>query len=68
MCPRVSYMKKDDIFASLNSLKKGVGSGVGSGSGSIRQSCGLDPLENVMDPQHCSVLVNATAYRYRYRI
>ncbi len=43
------------FFASLKSLKKGVGSGVGSGSGSISQRYGSgdpdpDPQKNVTDP------------------
>jgi hypothetical protein len=44
------------FFASLKSLKKGVGSGVRSGLGSISQRYGsvnLDPHKNVMNPQHC---------------
>jgi hypothetical protein len=46
MCLWVSYKKKNvkRIFASLKTLKKGVGSGVGSVSGSISQRCGsADP-------------------------
>ncbi len=48
-------MKKIIFFASLQSLKKEVGSGVGSGSGFISQRYGsadLDPHQNVTDPQH----------------
>ncbi len=50
-------MKKIFVFASLKSIKKGVGSRVGSGSGSISQRYGSgnpDPRQNVTDPQHCS--------------
>jgi hypothetical protein len=50
-------MKKKNFFASLKSMKKGVGSGVRSGSGSISQKYGSwdpdpDPQQNVTDPQH----------------
>jgi hypothetical protein len=46
--------KKKILFASLKSLKKGVG----SGTGSISQRDGsadpdLVPHQNVKDPQHC---------------
>ncbi len=63
MCLWASYKKKK-IFASLKSMKKGVGSGVGaeSGAGSISQRYrsgdpdqNLDSHQNVMDPQHCSL-------------
>jgi hypothetical protein len=45
MCLQVSnkkkkIMEKNYFFASLKSLKKGVGSGVGSGSGFISQRYG----------------------------
>ncbi len=65
VCLRVSYKKKiwkkwrkNFLFASLKSLKKGVGSGVGSGSGSgsVSQKCwSADPdlHQNVTDPRHC---------------
>ncbi len=46
-------MKKKFFFASLQSLKKGVGSGVGSGSISQRYRSAdpdLDPHQNVSDP------------------
>jgi hypothetical protein len=39
-------MKKTYFLQSLQSLKKGVGSGVGAGSGSIIRG-------TVTDPQHC---------------
>jgi hypothetical protein len=46
--------KKYFFFASLKSLKKGVGSRDGSGSISQRYgSADLDPHQNVTDPQHC---------------
>ncbi len=59
MCLRVrckkKNMKKIIFFASLISLKKGVGSGVGSGSISQRyRSADPDLHQNVTDPQHCS--------------
>ncbi len=65
MCLRVSYKKKYEkqiVFASLMSLKKGVGSGVGSGSeaGYIRKRYGStdpDPHQNVMEPQHCFTII-----------
>ena len=41
------------FFASLKSLKKGVGSEVGSGSVSQRCGSGWVPHQNVTDPQHC---------------
>jgi hypothetical protein len=51
--------KKNNFFASLKSMKKGVGSGVGSGSGAgfISQRYGFldpdpDPHQNITDPQH----------------
>jgi hypothetical protein len=51
---RASYKKnigeKIDFFASLKSLKKGVGSGVGSGSGSISHRYGSkdpDPHQRI---------------------
>jgi hypothetical protein len=49
MCLRVSYKKKyESFFASLMSLKKGVGFGVGSGSISQRFGFGdPDPHQNV---------------------
>ncbi len=64
MCLRVIYKKKiwgkKYFFASLLSLKKGVGSGVGSrsGAGFVSQRYGSadpdqDPHQNVLDPQHC---------------
>jgi hypothetical protein len=51
-------MEKIIFFASLKSLKKGVGCEVGfrSGSGSISHRYGSadpDPHQNVTDPQHC---------------
>jgi hypothetical protein len=47
-------MKKINLFASLNSLKKGVGSGAGSRSTSQRYGSGYpEPHQNVTDPQHC---------------
>jgi hypothetical protein len=56
MCMRVSYKNKiflkNKFFASLKSLKKGVG----SGSGSISQRYGSvdpDPHQKVTDRQHC---------------
>jgi hypothetical protein len=61
MCAQVSYKtkicKKNLFWASLKSLKKGVGSGVesGSGAGSIShryRSEDPDPHQNVTDPQH----------------
>jgi hypothetical protein len=55
MCLGVSYKK--NLFASLKSLKKGVGSGVRSGSGFVNQGYGSadpDPHQNVTDPQHFS--------------
>jgi hypothetical protein len=51
----ISY-KNMIFFASLKSLKNGVGSGVGAGSGSIIQRCGSgdpDPYQNVTDPPNC---------------
>jgi hypothetical protein len=61
MCLQISFnnkfWKKNYFFASLRSLKKGVGSGVGSGAGSgpISPRCGsADPdlHQNVTEPQH----------------
>jgi hypothetical protein len=62
MCLKTSYKRKIwnkifFFFASLKSMKKGVGSGVGSvaGSESIIQRYGSgdpDPHQIVMDPQH----------------
>jgi hypothetical protein len=53
----VSYKKKNMkifFFASLKSLKKGVGSGVRSGSISQRYGpADPDSHQNVTDPQHC---------------
>jgi hypothetical protein len=52
---RQKYEKINHFFASLQSLKKEVGSGVGSGSESIRQryrSVDPDPHQNVTGPQH----------------
>jgi hypothetical protein len=49
-------MKNNIFFASLKSLKKGVGSGFGSRSGSIShryESADPDSHQNVTDPQHC---------------
>jgi hypothetical protein len=47
LCLQVSYKKYEEkffFFASLKSLKKGVGSGVGSGAGSVCQRYrSLDP-------------------------
>jgi hypothetical protein len=44
---------KNIFFASLQSLKKGVGSGVGSRSVSQRYGfADPDPHQNVPDPQH----------------
>jgi hypothetical protein len=43
------------FFASLKSLKKGVGYGVGAGSGFIIQRYGSgdpNPHQHVTDPQH----------------
>jgi hypothetical protein len=40
-------MKKKNLFATLQSVKKGVGSGVGSGSGSGTDQ---DPFVRCMDP------------------
>jgi hypothetical protein len=37
------YEDKKLLFASLKSMKKGVGSGVGPGSGSISQRYGSEP-------------------------
>jgi hypothetical protein len=64
MCLRASYkkkygknMKKISFFASLKSMKKGVGSGVGSGSISHRYGSGdPDPRQNFTDPEHWSQL------------
>ncbi len=52
---KIKEKKEKKLFASLTSLKKGVGSGVGSGarSGSISQRYGSgdpDPHQYVMDP------------------
>jgi hypothetical protein len=48
--------KKIIFFASLKSLKKGVGSGVGSGSISQRYgSPDPDQHQNATDPQHWMV-------------
>jgi hypothetical protein len=57
MCLWVSYKKKKKKkFASLNSLKKGVGSGARSGSICQRYESGNpDPHQNVTDPQHCFI-------------
>ncbi len=47
---------KKIVFASLTSMKKGVGSGTGSGTISQRYGSGdpdQDPHQNVTDPQHC---------------
>ncbi len=59
MCLRSSYKKKIEknyFFASIKSLKKGVGSGVGSGSISQRYgSADPDPHQNVTDPQHWKI-------------
>jgi hypothetical protein len=45
-------MRRKNFFASLKSMKKGVGSGVGSGSISQRFGSGdPDPHQNVEDPQ-----------------
>jgi hypothetical protein len=66
MCLWESYKKKlwkkiFFFFASLKSMKKGVGSGAGSGSGAgarfISQRYGSgdpepDPHQNITDPQH----------------
>jgi hypothetical protein len=53
-------MKNNIFFASLKSVKKGVGSGVGSGFISQRYGSGdPDPHQNVRDAQHyygCCVL------------
>jgi hypothetical protein len=61
MCLRVSYKKKyekNNFFASLKSLKKGVVSEVGSGSVSQRYgSADPDPHKNVTDPQHCYLVL-----------
>ncbi len=49
-----SNKKKYYFFASLKSMKKGVGSGVRSGSSSLRYgSSDPDPHQNVTDPGHC---------------
>jgi hypothetical protein len=57
MCLRVIYKKKSEIFfASLNSLKKGVG------SGSISKKYGSedpDPHQNVTDPQRPTLVRGA---------
>jgi hypothetical protein len=54
----VSYkkksMKKIIFFASIKSLKKGVGSGSGPISQRYR-SVDPDPQQNVTDPQHCGL-------------
>jgi hypothetical protein len=60
MCLRVrnkkKICKKSIFFASLKSLKKGVGSGIGSGSISQRYgSADPDPHQYVTDPQHCTL-------------
>jgi hypothetical protein len=66
MCLRVSYkknMKKKFFWASLKSLKKGVGSGVGSGSVSQRYgSADPDPHRNITDPQHFSFVYRLLSY------
>jgi hypothetical protein len=51
-------MKKIFFYASLKSMKEGVGSGVGSGSVCQRYGSGdpepdPDPHQIVTDPQHC---------------
>jgi hypothetical protein len=54
MCLRVSYQnfgKKPHFFASLKSLKKGVGSRVGSGSGSASKCNGSPTLP----PPNCII-------------
>ncbi len=62
MCLWASYkksMKRNNLFATLTSLKKGVGFGVGSGSFSKTYGSGdpdPDPHENVTDAQHCYLL------------
>ncbi len=76
MCLWASYKKKKNLFASLKSVKKGVGSGVGSGSEagsgagsvSISQRSGSgdpDPHQNITDPQYwfCDFLI--TCYLWR---
>ncbi len=53
-------MKKKLIFASLKSLKEGVGSGIGSGSISQRwgsESGDPDLDQNVTDPQHWLIVL-----------
>jgi hypothetical protein len=48
-----NILKKMFFFASLKSIKKGVGSGVGTGSISQRYGSGdPDAHQNVTDPQH----------------
>ncbi len=50
-------MWKIFFFASLKSLKTGVGSGVGAGSWCVSQrykSTDPNPHQNATDPQHCS--------------
>jgi hypothetical protein len=72
MCLRVNYKNKYEkiiFFASLKSLKKGVGSGVGSGTGSISQRCGFagqGPHQNVTDPQHCNKNIFITGREQRF--
>jgi hypothetical protein len=57
MCQMRKKYERKRFFASLNSMKKGIGPGVGSGSISQRYASGdPDPHQNVTDPQHCFVL------------
>jgi hypothetical protein len=57
MCLRIGKKKKyekNNFFASLKSLKKGVGSGsVSKRHGPTDPDLDPDPHQNAMDPQHC---------------
>jgi|LakMenEpi03Aug12_release.lakeMendotaPanAssembly.Ray.scaffolds.fasta_scaffold3048681_1 hypothetical protein len=68
MCLRVSYMKKKEknliCLASLQSLKKRVGSGVGSGAGSGSVSQSTDPHQNVTNPQRCPQSMKSIANEF----
>jgi hypothetical protein len=52
MCLWVSYKKKGEFFfASLKSLKKGVGSGVDPDPDPLVRGADSDPHQDVTDPQ-----------------
>jgi hypothetical protein len=69
---RVSYKKKiweSFFFASIKSLKKGVGSRVEFGSISQRYGSDLhqnvtDPHQNVPDPQHWFPFISESGFHY----